>query len=317
MADDRAARVFVILNPVSGSCSPDDVRQALGRHFIKGGPTLEVHETSEGEDVAATARAAVERGFDVVVAAGGDGTVSTVADGMVGTSARLGIIPLGTTNVLARELAIPLVLEDACRLLAGSNATAAIDTMRVGDGHYFTQIGVGVDSLMIRDTTTESKRRFGSLAYLWTAAVRLAGFQPRRFSISADGRQVRPRALQVLVANSGALGTSGLRWGPDIRVDDGRIDVCIVRARTLLNYVSVAWSMVRGRQREEPNIRYLTAERVVAIHSDRTLPVQADGEVVGETPVEIQVEPRALRIVVPAGAAEGAARPALAAGERP
>jgi YegS/Rv2252/BmrU family lipid kinase len=296
-------RVYVIINPSSGNATIADVRQALSRHFVAGCPPCEIHEVQPDDDLKQLAGEAVKRGADVVVAAGGDGTVSMLADGLVGTSARLGIIPLGTTNVLARELSIPIDLDGSCALLAGANAAAEIDAMKVGEGHYFTQIGIGVDALMIRDTTTESKKRFGSIAYLWTAAVRLSGFRARRFSIAADDARSRPRALQVILANSGALGTSGLRWGPDVRIDDGRIDVCILRARTALDYLSVAWNVARGRHHEDRNIDILPATRAIAVNADRPLPVQADGEIIGRTPIEVQVIPRALRVVVPAPAA--------------
>ena len=129
--------------------------------------------------------------------------------------------------------------------------------MKVGGKHYFTQVGVGIDALMIRDTKREHKRRFGRLAYLWTALTRLLGFQPRRFLIEVDDRQERRRASQVVVANSGTLGQPPFRWGPDIRPDDGRLDVCIVRARTLLDYLSLAWHVVRGQHGRDPNMRYL------------------------------------------------------------
>ena len=150
---------------------------------------LQIHEPREGEDISATVRQAVANGFETVVAAGGDGTVSAVANAMVGTPSRLGIIPLGTTNVLARELGIPLDLEEACALLCGPSTTATIDAMRVNTTNYFTQIGIGIDAVMIRDTPVEQKRRLGIVAYLWTWATRLIGFQPHRFSISADGQR--------------------------------------------------------------------------------------------------------------------------------
>ena len=293
------SRVFVVINARSGNASPDLVRKALESQGAEGAVDLQIHEPREGEDISATVRQAVANGFETVVAAGGDGTVSAVANAMVGTPSRLGIIPLGTTNVLARELGIPLDLEEACALLCGPSTTATIDAMRVNTTNYFTQIGIGIDAVMIRDTPVEQKRRLGIVAYLWTWATRLIGFQPHRFSISADGQRARPRALQVLLANSGALGTSGLRWGSDVRVDDGRIEVCILRARTLLDYLSVGWNVVRGRHRDERNIQYLTARRAVAIHTERPIPVQGDGEVIGETPLEVQVVPGALRVVVP------------------
>ena len=253
----------------------------------------------EGEDILEIVLQAVAQGFDTVAAAGGDGTVSAVANGLIGTDARLGIIPLGTANVLARELGIPLALADACALLHGPNATTHIDAMKVKGKHYFTQIGIGVDAVMIRDTTVEHKRWLGNGAYVWTAATRFIGFQPHRFSIAADDRRARPRALQVVLANSGSLGTSGLRRGPDVEVDDGKIEVCILRAQTLLNFLSVGWSVVRGRHKEDRNIQFLPAERAVAVHTDRPLPVQGDGEVIGETPLEVQVVPHALPVVVP------------------
>lgn len=297
MTETATERMLVLLNPASGNADSDEVRQALGRHVTDG--RLETHEMAEGEDLGAVARDAVSKGFDMVVAAGGDGSVSAVANALVGSTARLGIIPLGTTNVLARELGIPLEIEEACALLAGPNATATIDAMRIGSTRYFTQVGVGVDALMIRDTTKENKKRFGSLAYLWTAAASLAGFEPRRFSIAVDDETLRPRASQIILANSGALGTSGLRWGADVRIDDGELDVCIVRARTVIDYLGVAWNVVFARHRLDWNLRYRKASRVVAIHADRPMPVQADGEVVGETPVEVFVEPGVLRVVVP------------------
>ncbi len=295
----ETSRVFVVVNAKSGNSSPEEVRKAWKAHRAEGSGECRIHEPGAGEDILAIVREAVAQGFDTVVAAGGDGTVSAVANGLIGSGARLGIIPLGTANVLARELGIPMALDDACALLKGPNTTTSIDAMKVKGTHYFTQIGIGVDAFMIRDTTVEHKRRLGNGAYIWTAATRFIGFQPHRFSIAADDRRARPRALQVVLANSGSLGTSGLRWGPDVRVDDGQIDVCILRAQTLLNFLSVGWSVIRGRHREDRNIQLLTARRAVAIHTDRPLPVQGDGELINETPLEVQVVSRALRVIVP------------------
>jgi YegS/Rv2252/BmrU family lipid kinase len=296
-----AQRVFVVLNPVAGTCTADDVRAALGRHFTCEQGACDIHETTRQDDLSALAREAAARGCDLVVAAGGDGTVSAVADGVAGSPTPLGIIPLGTANVLARELGVPVDLDQACKLLAGPLATTAIDAMVVGKRSYLTQVGVGIDSLMIRDTGREEKRRLGRLAYLWTAALHLIGFQPRRFSIAVDGRPAeRSRASQVVVANSATLGQHPFRWGPDIRPDDGRVDVCIIRARNFIDYASLAWHVVTGRHRQSRHVRYLRAGHSVRIESDRPLPVQADGEIVGETPVEVRVAAGAVRVVTPA-----------------
>jgi diacylglycerol kinase family enzyme len=153
---------------------------------------------------------------------------------------------------------------------------------------------------MIRDTRREHKRRFGRIAYLWTALTWLVGFQPCRFAITIDGQQRRFRASQVVVANSGVLGQPPLRWGPDIHPDDGRLDVCVIRARNLIDYVKLVWYVLTGQHRNSPNVRCFESRQAVVIATRHPLPVQGDGEVLGETPVEVVVVPRAVGVLVPA-----------------
>jgi YegS/Rv2252/BmrU family lipid kinase len=238
-------------------------------------------------------------GFELVVAAGGDGTVSAVAGGLVGTGSALAIIPLGTTNVLARELGVPLDLDAACGLAVGPNSIARIDAMKVGSSYYFTQIGVGIDALMIHDTSEVDKRRMGAFAYVRSWLKSLVGATPRRITVTADGLSVESRTLQVILANCGALGVSGLRWGPDVRPDDGLLDVCIFRPRTPLDYLRIAWHFVRGQHRGEPRLTYLRASRTVTVQAAEPLPVQGDGEVLSQTPLAVEIVPNAIRVVVP------------------
>jgi YegS/Rv2252/BmrU family lipid kinase len=298
-AREQLSRVFVVLNPMAGNSTATNVRAALDRHFSADTWAQEIYETTGDEEVSDIVRAALARGCDLVIAAGGDGTVSEVAEALVHSDVPLGIIPVGTANVLARELGLPLDLEGACALLAGEHATNSIDAMQVGDKAFFLHIGVGLDSLMIRDTDRASKRRFGRAAYLWTALKWLIGYQPRRFTIAVDGRRLRPRAAQVLIANGGMLGMPPFRWGPHIRPDDGRIDVCVLSARSLSDYLRVAWQVLIGHRRRSPNIRYYSAMRSVVVDADRPLPIQGDGEILGETPVRVQVISDAVVLVVP------------------
>ena len=97
------------------------------------------------------------------------------------------------------------------------------------------------------------------------------------------------------------------RWGPNIRPDDGKIDVCIVSARSALDYMGLIWHTIVGQQHRDRNVRYLTAERSIAISADEPLPIQADGEIIGETPIQIEVVPDALTVIVPALVAQTAA----------
>lgn len=292
-------RVVAIMNPKAGSAAGEAIRRALGECFREGESSLEVYETRDGEDLGGVVRDRVGRGVDLVIAAGGDGTVSAVADALAGSGTPMGILPMGTANVLARELEIPLDVDEAARLLVGDHRLATIDAMKVGGRHYLTQVGVGLDALMIRDTPTAQKKRFGKLAYLWTAAKHLIGLRRRRFTLEVDGEAIRTHASEVVVANVGTLGQPPFRWGPGISVDDGALDVCVSKARTILHYLGLFWHVVTGRHRADPNVRYYKARRSVSIATSRPMPVQADGEVIGETPVRIELVAGAVQVIAP------------------
>lgn len=293
-------KAFVVLNPVAGSAD-DDVRGTIEAHWTSLGWESRIYETSGDEDVGALAREAASQGIDLCVGAGGDGTVSAVASGLVGTDVPLGIVPVGTGNVLARELGIPTDLGDALDLLTGEHDIAALDMIRVGDEHYVLNVSVGIGSLSMRDTKREWKQRFGMLAYMVTTLRVLIGFQPRRFELTIDGKTRRVRASEIMVANSPAVGSPDVRLGTDVRLDDGRLDVCIVRARSFWDYVRVAWDVLLRRQDESRNVRCFPVERSVRVETRRALPVEADGDVIGETPVEATFERSAVRVVVPKG----------------
>jgi YegS/Rv2252/BmrU family lipid kinase len=295
----REQHALVILNPVAGRSSADEVRRLLDAALSAAHWSHEVYETRGDDDIGALLAQAQTTGCDLVVAAGGDGTVSLVANALVGTTMPLGIIPSGTANVLALELGIPQNLEQAAQLLVQGHTHRTLDAMRLGDQHFVLQIGIGLDALMIQQTDRQAKRRWGRLAYLATLAAQLVGYQPQRFTILIDGRRLRPRAWQILVANVGLLGAPPLRWGPRIEPDDGEIDLCIIHIRTLLDYARIAVQVLRGHQRTAPNMHYIRVREHVVIAADRSLPVQADGEIVGQTPVRISVVPHSVTLRVP------------------
>jgi diacylglycerol kinase (ATP) len=292
--------VFVVWNPAAGRSSAAGLRRALKEHFGAASCPYQVHELAPAESIADTVRQALRQGFGMCIAAGGDGTVSGVASGLACTEVPLGIVPLGTGNTLAREMGIPLQLERALNLLVGSHTTHTIDAMRVGDQYYTLAVGAGISGWMMRDTPLDAKRRFGRVSYVWTGLRRLFGWQPARFDLVVDGRSSRVRATEVHIANCGAAGDPHVRWGSHVRLDDGRLDVCIVRARTILDYLRLVWGALFGGPAHDPNLRFLTARQRITIGSKRPLPVQGDGEFIGHTPVDVELVPGAVRLIVPA-----------------
>lgn len=292
---------IVVLNPVAGE-SDADVGHTIQDHFQGAGWTCHLHHTTAQESVTDVVRSALTGhpdALDLVVAAGGDGTVAGVASGLVQSSVPLGLLPLGTGNALARELGVPLSTLDALHLLTGPHATATVDALAVGDRLFLLSVSLGLSGLTMRDTERDHKRRFGRIAYVWTGLRKLIGYQPHRFRVTIDGHPRTFHASELAIANSGALGDPALRWSPQVDLDDGQADVIVVRARNALDYLRLATAFVLRRQRQEPGIRHFTARRRVAVHVPTHLPVQADGQFIGHPPLEIDVVPHAVDVVVP------------------
>ncbi len=303
-------RILVVLNPVAGRTQVESVKRALHQYFYgHQSIQLELYETTGKEVVADIVNEAIDGGIGGVFAAGGDGTVSAVADALAETGIPLGIIPTGTTNVLAQELGIPLNIDKACRLLAGPTTTRSIDTLQQGDRHFVLSVGIGLSALAIEGTSREGKRRFGPLAYIWSILNTVAGVQPHVFTIVSDGRKRKIRAADVLLANVSTI-TGPLRWGPHIKPDDGRIDICVMRAKNILDVVGVGLDIVvPGRPRKNRNLVYWQAFHTVLVFGEEPLLVQGDGESLGRMPLEVVLAPKSVQVFV--GSQEGNGRRSL------
>lgn len=294
-----ARRIFAVINPVSGSCQRELVRQTLEGHCAAAGMDCHVYETTGKEFLSTIIHQARRQGYTLFVAAGGDGTVSAVASGLVQSGIPLGILPVGTANLVARELGIPLDLEQACRLLLGEHRTKKIDAMQVGDRAFISHISLGTYSRIAEKTSAAAKRYFRRIAYIWKALPELIGRHSYPFELTIDGRLHRVRAAFIMIANVGAMGASALRWGPDIQPGDGRLDICIIRARTITHYVSFIWHVLWGRHKQFPLVAYLSAHTYIRVSTKRHLPVRGDGEIIGRSKVEIRILPGAIQIIVP------------------
>ncbi|MHB0874456.1 MAG: diacylglycerol/lipid kinase family protein [Anaerolineae bacterium] len=291
---------FVVLNPVGGRSDPDATAKALEQHLGGNGWRYELYQTTGKEDVPSLVRDAAKRGFAIVVAAGGDGTVSDVVNGLMGTDATLGIVPLGTGNMLARELSIPLDLEQACALIAGAHGLARIDVMQVGDRYFILNLSVGLSAVAMRETPKASKHRFGMVAYIWTALRNLAGLEPRRYRLQIDTFSLRSRASEILITNGVIPGKPLLGTTGECALTDGKLSVYVMRARSLFSYVIIGVDLLRGRERRNPLVRYFEATDWIRIEATPPVVVQADGDAAGQTPVEVHLVRQALATIVPA-----------------
>lgn len=293
-------KVFVVLNPIAGHSSAEEIRLRLEKHFSTEEWEFEVYETTGEENVVEITREACQRGAKVVIAAGGDGTVAEVVTGLIGTSIPLGILPVGTGNGLARGMQIPLDVDKALQLIAGEHDLQPLDAMQVEDRYFLLNVSAGISAQAMRETPTERKRRFGVLAYAWTILKQLAGYQPRRFHLVIDGQEFYIHATEVLVSNGSILARPLKLLGPREDFNDSQFDVQIIMARSLKDYLKLAGQALLRTQRKQDRLQQIQVREKIRINStDGPYSVQADGELIGKTPVEVRIVPDAVQVIVP------------------
>ncbi|MGE5251465.1 MAG: diacylglycerol/lipid kinase family protein [Bacteroidota bacterium] len=296
---DRKFRTFVLINPVAGQQGAEDVEGAIASRLEEKKGEFEICRIQPGDDVRKVAEAAVRRGYNVVVAAGGDGTVSSVASALVNKDAMLGIIPSGTWNSLARNLDIPLDLSQAMDLIVQAPDARTIDVLEVDNNFYTLNVSVGIAATLMQKLDRKDIRRLGRFTFLYKGALQLLGHSPFRFTVHMNGRTTSFRASELIVANCGIVGMKNIRLDPDIHMDDGKFNVCRIYARSLRDYLSLAISMLTGRQKKDRRVVCWEGTDEIRIESKQRIPVQGDGEQVGHLPVTIKLRPHALKIVIP------------------
>lgn len=255
---------------------------------------LDVRVTSGPGDGVRLAREAAAAA-SIVVAVGGDGTVAEVATGLHGHDLPLGILPAGSTNIVARDLGIPTDLRAAAALIFGPHRHATVDVGRCGDRSFLHMAGAGLDGRFFERTDRALKRRVGWLAYLPAAAVSLR-LPPARFEIVADDRTIRVTSSLVLVANGGSIIAPGLRLHPEISPSDGWLDLLVFTATAPVPVARTLVSLAARRLASSPYLLAIKAKRI-ELSSEPPMAVQLDGDVVGSTPIVVMIEPRALRII--------------------
>ncbi len=283
------SQAAVVVNPTKlddDEAFRKSVRRAMDDH---GRPEPLWLETTPEDPGLGQAKSAVSAGVDLVLACGGDGTVAACAEGVTGTGVPLAIIPLGTGNLLARNLGIPTGLEEALEVALGDEQQP-MDAGEVNGTLFVVMAGLGLDARMLSGTSEPLKKRLGWLAYA-IAAVRHLGDRPLRVTISADGG--RPRRLRVsalIVGNVGWL-RGGLPLLPDARPDDGMLDAVALVARGLIGWLAVAAHILLRRPAHGRVYRVQFTELQVRLGRDQ--PWELDGEVMGST--------RRLRVVAQPG----------------
>ncbi len=289
-----ARRIVAIVNPATRR-NPEPIISLL-RDLAPVGTVVDVWQTTGAGTTTEIAHRSLP-GADLMVAVGGDGTVAAVASAIDGSGIPLGIVPAGSTNIIARELGIPTNARAAVALIYGEHRRHDLDLGICGDNRFLHMAGAGLDSRLFAATNPGLKRRVGWLAYL-PAGARNLFTPPVRFTIQADETTIEVVSPLVLVANGGSVIAPGLTLYPGIRKDDGMLDVLIFTPRGPIQIVRTLGRAATRGLVHSPYVLRIPARRV-EITTDPPIPIQLDGDVATMTPAVFEIRPGRLRVLAP------------------
>jgi diacylglycerol kinase (ATP) len=292
------AKTCIILNPSAGSILDlDDLTARLAQL-----PDAEIRLTNKPGSAARFARTAIGKGRTTIVAAGGDGTLNEVING-IGENfgeVRVGLLPLGTGNDFGRSIAMPVDLEAALEVIRAGE-TRAVDLVRVtsDEVRYFVNVSAGgFSGLMNEKLTPDMKKTWGPLAYLRSAAAALPELRAYRTTLSLDNEESITMELYNVVVANGRYVAGGRLIAPEASIDDGLLDVILIPQRPAAEMALIVAQIALGTHLSSEAVVYRRA-RKVTVNSKPGMWFNVDGELVGNEPATFEIVPRALRFIAP------------------
>lgn len=297
-------KACLIFNPSAGqSDSEHDLSriQAILERSIE----LDIRFTTPEIDAGTIAKEAIAFGATSIIASGGDGTLSAAAAALVGTNIPLGVISRGTANAFASALELPDTIEAACETILGG-ATRVVDAARCNDLAMVLLAGIGFEAETVEKADRQAKNRFGMLAYVMAGIQQLRELKSFEAEIETEDKVITVTASAITVANA-APPTSVLAQGPaGVSFEDGLLDVTVVSPMSRAGAIGASYHLLQSAlnesSTERDDIGYLRARRVI-VRTNPPQKVVVDGEVVGNTPIDVECVPGGLTIFVPLSAA--------------
>ena len=295
-------RTCVIFNPTAKGARACRLRRSLD--VLRGSCVLKPTQAAgAGRSLAAEA---VHAGFEAIVAAGGDGTVNEVLNGIADVPeglrrTRLGVLPVGTMNVFAAELGLPARLEDCWQVILrgrerGLDLVEADYATSLGREHRFCiqLAGVGLDARAVELVSWQQKKKLGFWAYVIAAFKALREPRPT-IRVSCDGQS---RDAESIIIGNGRFYASHLPFFPQAQIDDGRFDVCLYRRTDWLALVACLSRVIMRQIQPKFAVDYFQASNL-ELSAARPVPLELDGELAGFTPAVFSIRPKAIRVLVP------------------
>ena len=294
------ASIPVLINRGGGAAAADpDIGKTVADAFRAAGLDADV-ELIDGGQCEVRSRAIAERGDELLVVGGGDGTISAAASALVGTKTLLGILPLGTLNHFARDLGIPAKLEEAVDLIA-RKPERRVDVAEMNDRLFINNSAIGLYPLMVVDRDAQRRRlgRSKRLAMIVASVRTLARFHHQRLTLTVNDEKERVDTPLLFVGNNDYrvdLGAAGHRES----VEDGQLSVLVMRKKTRRGFIAATVRALLNRAREDDMVRIDGVTRLRVSSRRSMLPVSLDGEVVRATPpLDYKLRHKALRVIAP------------------
>ncbi len=298
-------RATVIYNPVSGTHNVGAALPGAVAVLRDRGWQVDVQATQRAGDLQRLAAQARDQHRDVVLVAGGDGSLNEAANALALSDVALGVLPSGTANVWARQIGMPLPLplyvqhlSDAARSMAEGNVHP-IDLGRANGRYFVLWAGVGLDAHVTAQIEPRPPwvKRFGVVGYAWRAFWIATKYRGTRVSITIDQREVKCRTLMVLISNAQLYGGSVMA-APDALLDDGWLDVAIFKGGSFHEALRHILVVLLRRTAQDSEVISLRGQHLT-IRAKRPCYAHVDAEPIGRTPITIEVVPRALKVIVP------------------
>jgi len=291
---------LLIVNPVSGTGFGPRYAERVVRDLERRGLRVERRDSRGSEDIVTWSREAGEQGFDLICVLGGDGSLHEAVVGQVAARRKVPLAHIagGTANVIPLTLPLPWFPGPAiAAVFQGQVCDFDVGYLTSRERHFILMAAVGYPANIIKDSPRRLKNLFGLGTYVWAAVSNLFRRQSAFVTVEGDGIRFRRKANTVLLTNIGLVPDLNLRVTPDTDPQDGRLDVTIISSRTLWDILTILFRMLTWRSPRTPRMKHFQASRV-RITADPPLPVQIDGEMEGTTPLEAEVIPRAVKLVV-------------------
>jgi diacylglycerol kinase (ATP) len=294
----KMKRARLIYNPTSGrELIKKNIPYIITR-LERAGYEASTHATTGEGDATLAARMAVEREFDLVIAAGGDGTINEVVNGMAEQPFRpkLGILPMGTTNDFARAINMPKTIVKACDVLC-DGIEMPLDVGKANDNYFINIAGGGKLTELTYDVPSRLKTMLGQLAYYLKGIEMLPSLRPTHVRIEYDGKLIEEDIMLFLVSNTNSVGGFE-KLAPEASMSDGMFDMLILKKMNLAEFIRVASLALRGEHLTDPKIIYTKASRV-KVSTKEKMQLNIDGEYGGDLPGTLVNLCQHLQLIVP------------------